>query len=85
MRCESTVGHRLGEAQFAAAALVGGFRVIERRPLLDFLSHAVVLIGIVIVAFPVYMTFVASTHTAQDIVQAPMPMLPGPHLIDAIL
>jgi sn-glycerol 3-phosphate transport system permease protein len=41
-----------------------------------------VLVGIMIVAFPVYMTFVASTHTAQDIVQAPMPMLPGPHFIE---
>ena len=30
-----------------------------------------------IVAFPVYVTFVASTHTAQEIVQAPMPLLPG--------
>ena len=30
-----------------------------------------------IVAFPVYLTFVASTHTAQEIVQAPMPLLPG--------
>jgi len=51
--------------------------MIERRPWLKFISHAVLLIGVVIVAFPVYITFIASTHTAQDIVQAPMPMLPG--------
>ena len=50
--------------------------------MLDFVSHAVVLIGIAIVAFPIYLTFVASTHTAQEIVQAPMPLLPGPHLIE---
>ena len=53
--------------------------MIERRPVLDFVSHAVVLIGIAIVAFPIYLTFVASTHAAQEIVQAPMPLLPGAH------
>ena len=50
--------------------------------MLDFVSHAVVLIGIAIVAFPIYLTFVASTHTAQEIVQAPMPLLPGPHFFE---
>jgi sn-glycerol 3-phosphate transport system permease protein len=33
-----------------------------------------------VVAFPLYLTFVASTHTAEQIVQAPMPLLPGSHL-----
>ena len=51
--------------------------MVERRPWLSFISHAVLLIGVLIVAFPVYITFVASTHTAQEIVQAPMPLLPG--------
>jgi sn-glycerol 3-phosphate transport system permease protein len=51
--------------------------MIERRPWLTALSHAVLLIGVLIVAFPVYITFVASTHTAQEIVQSPMPLLPG--------
>ncbi len=53
--------------------------MVERRPLLDFLAHAVMVLGLLIVAFPLYLAFVASTHTAQDIVQAPMPMLPGGH------
>ncbi len=51
--------------------------MVERRPLLTALTHTVLLIGVVIVAFPVYLTFVASTHTAAEIVQAPMPLLPG--------
>src|SRR5438445_1111132 len=37
------------------------------------------IIGVLIVAFPIYLAFVASTHTAQEIVQAPMPLLPGGH------
>jgi sn-glycerol 3-phosphate transport system permease protein len=55
--------------------------MVERSPLLKVLSHGVLLLGVLIVAFPVYITFVASTHTAQEIVQAPMPLLPGDQLL----
>ena len=51
--------------------------MVERRPLLTFLTHAVLLLGVAVVAFPVYLTFVASTHAAEEIVQTPMPLLPG--------
>jgi sn-glycerol 3-phosphate transport system permease protein len=53
--------------------------VIERRPILRFLAHAVMIIGVLVVAFPVYLAFVASTHSAQEIMQAPMPIWPGSH------
>lgn len=56
--------------------------MIERRPLLDFLAHLVLILGVVIVAFPVYVVFVASSLTAEDVLQAPMTLIPGPHLID---
>jgi sn-glycerol 3-phosphate transport system permease protein len=55
--------------------------MVERRPLFTALSHVVLLLGVLIVAFPVYITFVASTHTAAEIVQAPMPLLPGDQLL----
>ena len=55
--------------------------MVERRPVLDFVSHAILLIGVAIVAFPVYLTFVASTHTATEIVQTPMPLLPGDQFV----
>ncbi len=54
--------------------------MVERSPFLKFLAHAVMILGVLIVAFPLYLAFVASSHTAQDIVQAPMPLLPGNHL-----
>ena len=41
--------------------------MIERRPGLTFLSHFILIVGVAIVAFPVYLTLVASTQTAQDI------------------
>ncbi len=56
--------------------------MVERRPWLDFLSHAILIIGVLVVAFPIYITFIASTHTADAVVQAPMPLLPGAHFWD---
>ncbi|NUZ05762.1 sn-glycerol-3-phosphate ABC transporter permease UgpE [Piscinibacter koreensis] len=56
--------------------------MVDRSPFLRVLSHVVMLLGIFIVMFPLYLAFVASTHTAQDIVQAPMPLLPGGNLIE---
>ena len=56
--------------------------MVERRPALTMLSHLILVLGVLIVAFPLYIAFVASTHTANEIVQAPMPMLPGAHFLD---
>jgi sn-glycerol 3-phosphate transport system permease protein len=56
--------------------------MVERRPWLDALSHLILIIGVLVIAFPVYITFVASTHTADAVVQSPMPMLPGAQLLD---
>src|SRR5690606_8181013 len=56
--------------------------MIERRPFTTALSHVVLVPGVFSIGFPLYITFVASTHTAQDIVQVPMPLLPGPHMIE---
>jgi sn-glycerol 3-phosphate transport system permease protein len=56
--------------------------MVERRPVADFIAHAVLIIGIAIVCFPLYLAFVASTHTAQDVAQSPMPLLPGSHMAE---
>jgi sn-glycerol 3-phosphate transport system permease protein len=56
--------------------------MVENRPFLTVLSHLVVLLGLIIIAFPVWMTFVASTHSQQTMLQSPIPLLPGPHLIE---
>jgi len=55
--------------------------MIENRPGLTILSHAVLVLGVLLVAFPVYVTFVASTHTLERILQVPMPLLPGDQLV----
>jgi sn-glycerol 3-phosphate transport system permease protein len=56
--------------------------MVENRPFLTMLSHFVVLVGLAIIAFPVWMTFVASTHSQQTMLQSPIPLLPGPYLIE---
>ena len=56
--------------------------MVENRPLLSLVSHVVLAIGIAIVALPLYVTFVASTQTAEQVLNAPMSLLPGTHLID---
>ena len=56
--------------------------MVEKRRLLTLLSHAVMWLGVLLVAFPLYLAFVASTHLPQDIIQSPMPILPGSHMWD---
>lgn len=51
--------------------------MVEKRGTQGILAHVVMVLGVFIVAFPLYLAFVASTHTAQEIVQTPMPLLPG--------
>ncbi len=56
--------------------------MVERRATLGILAHVILILGVLMVAFPLYLTFVASTQTSQAIVQTPMPLLPGTHLIE---
>jgi sn-glycerol 3-phosphate transport system permease protein len=56
--------------------------MVERRPTLGILAHVVLILGVLIVAFPLYVTFIASTQTADQIVQAPMSLLPGTQLVE---
>jgi sn-glycerol 3-phosphate transport system permease protein len=55
--------------------------MVENRPWLDFLAHAILIFGVVLVAFPLYVTFVASTLTYEQITTVPMRMLPGDQLL----
>ncbi|TMH63056.1 MAG: sn-glycerol-3-phosphate ABC transporter permease UgpE [Betaproteobacteria bacterium] len=55
--------------------------MVENRPWLTFFSHAVLIAGVLAVAFPLYVTFVASTLTLEQIMQVPMPLTPGDQLV----
>lgn len=51
--------------------------MVENRPWLTVFSHAVLLAGVAAVAFPLYVTFVASTLRLEEIMAVPMPLVPG--------
>lgn len=53
--------------------------MIEKRPIANFIGHLVLIIGVIIVAFPIYYTFVASTRTSVEIIRPPMSLAIGDH------
>ena len=56
--------------------------MVENRPWLNFFTHLILILGVIVVVFPVYVAFVASTQTAVEVEQAPMSLLPGAHFIE---
>ena len=56
--------------------------MVEHRPWFNVLAHAILIAGVMLVAFPLWITFVASTLTYDQIVTVPMPLLPGDQLIE---
>jgi len=54
--------------------------MVENRPWLTVFAHAMLIAGILVIAFPLYVTFVASTRTLDDILTVPMPLVPGDQL-----
>ena len=43
--------------------------------------HAILIVGLAIVLFPVYVALVAASHELSDILDAPMPLMPGSQLL----
>ncbi|MEZ5658009.1 MAG: sn-glycerol-3-phosphate ABC transporter permease UgpE [Burkholderiaceae bacterium] len=56
--------------------------MVERRGRALWLSHLIMILGVLVVFFPIWLAFVASTVTQADIVSPPMPTMPGGHLIE---
>ena len=55
--------------------------MVERRPWLTALTHAILIVGCLVIAFPIYTTFVASTHTLDKIASS-FPIFPGGQIIE---
>ncbi|MAP18296.1 MULTISPECIES: sn-glycerol-3-phosphate ABC transporter permease UgpE [Aurantimonas] len=56
--------------------------MIERSPIGRPVAHVLLVLGLAIVAFPIYYTFVASTQTLQTILRPPLPLVPGDQFFD---
>jgi len=58
--------------------------MIQRNPILDFFSHLILIIGVIVVFFPIYVTFIGSTQTAEQIMSAnPISLLPGTNIVES--
>ena len=55
--------------------------MVEHRPWLTFITHTILILGCLFIAFPIYTTFVASSHSLEDITSY-FPLLPGRLLIE---
>jgi sn-glycerol 3-phosphate transport system permease protein len=56
--------------------------MVERRGGSLWFSHVLMIIGVLVVFFPIWLAFVASTVTQPEIVKPPMPLLPGSHFLE---
>uniref|UniRef100_UPI002B2650E2 sn-glycerol-3-phosphate ABC transporter permease UgpE n=1 Tax=Leisingera sp. TaxID=1879318 RepID=UPI002B2650E2 len=56
--------------------------MVENRPLTAFLTHLVLILGVIAIALPVWITFVAATHDQLRMNQAPLPLWPGDHFLE---
>ncbi|MFI8416224.1 sn-glycerol-3-phosphate ABC transporter permease UgpE [Serratia sp. NPDC078593] len=54
--------------------------MIENRRGLDIFCHLMLLIGVLLILFPLYVAFVAATLDDQQVFQVPMSLVPGDHL-----
>ena len=56
--------------------------MVEKRGAGLWFSHVIMITGVLIVFFPIWLAFVASTVTQPEIVQPPMPLWPGDQFIN---
>ncbi len=56
--------------------------IVEKRGAGLWFSHVIMIMGVLIVFFPIWLAFVASTVTQPEIVKPPMPLWPGDQFIN---
>ena len=58
--------------------------MVQRTPILNFFSHLILIIGVIVVFFPIYVTFIGSTQTSQQISSSnPISLLPGTNIVES--
>ncbi|MBV8626412.1 MAG: sn-glycerol-3-phosphate ABC transporter permease UgpE [Paraburkholderia sp.] len=58
--------------------------MIENRRGFDLFCHAVLIIGVALVVFPVYVAFCAATMNEHQVFSVPLSLVPSTHLFDNI-
>lgn len=54
----------------------------ERSIIRRALPHLFLVLAILVIVFPIWLVFSASTQTLADVLEAPMPIVPGRHLLE---
>jgi sn-glycerol 3-phosphate transport system permease protein len=55
--------------------------MITAKPRSRAIAHFLLVLGLIVIVFPIYYVFVASTHPLETILRPPLPLLPGRELI----
>ncbi len=55
--------------------------MVENRPLASFIQHATLILGAAVFVFPLWLAFVASTHTGREVNRG-IPLLPGDRFLE---
>ncbi|KWB46963.1 glycerol-3-phosphate transporter [Burkholderia ubonensis] len=58
--------------------------MIENRKGFDLFCHAVLIVGVALLVFPVYVAFCAATMSAQEVFTVPLSLVPSTHLIENV-
>ena len=56
--------------------------MVEHRPWNDIIAYAILTLAVFVVAFPVYLALIASTHDAATVVSGNLPLVPGRHTLE---
>lgn len=48
--------------------------MVERHRFLDWVSHGLLALGVMVIVFPIYLALVGSSHSSQDMAQSPIPI-----------
>ena len=51
--------------------------MVEKTPILDTLTYVFLMMGILIVGFPIIYTIIAATLSIEEVSRVPMPLIPG--------
>ncbi len=51
--------------------------MVEKTPILDFFTYAFLILGILIVGFPIIYSLIAATLPLDEVSKVPMPLIPG--------
>ena len=51
--------------------------MVENRPWLTYLTHGILILGLIVISFPIYIAFVASTHAVEDLIATVQPWFGG--------